>query len=306
MIDPEMAQLFLDVAEAGSLSKAAERIGKSQPYISRAIVRLEADWGGPLFRRTGRGVALTDFGETVLPQVRSWLLETQSLLESFKSYSGNPNGEVTIGSLPSTSSPIMSALFVRMRQRMPGIRLRFKEGYNNQIQSWLASGQVDIGIVLSYNSDRGVGDIPLVEFPTYLCGAAGDAITSQPTVEFTELLDLPMTLPANPGVLTRHLEFLCAEYGRSVNAILEVNSLAMQRDIVASGAAYSILSYSAVADEVRRERIQASRIVSPGIVQYLSIGLAKHGPLTKVTREVIRELRAVVHELHVHEAPEQA
>jgi len=51
LIDPEIVQLFLDVAETGNFSKVAERTGKSQPYISRALGSLEAEWGGRLFRR---------------------------------------------------------------------------------------------------------------------------------------------------------------------------------------------------------------------------------------------------------------
>lgn len=296
-IDPEVGQLFLDVAEAGSLSKAAERTGKSQPYISRVVAGLEADWGGRLFRRTGRGVALTDFGETVVPRIKAWLVDTQDLVDDFRTYAGNPNGEVKIGTLPSTSSPLMSALFVRVRQRFPGIRLRFKEGYHSQIQSWLESGQVDIGIVLSYDSLRKKDDIALSEFDAYLCGPANDSVTSHDTVEFRTVLDLPLIVPAKPGLLTRHLDFLCTDYGKTINTVVEVNSLAMQRDIVAAGNAYAILSYAAVANDVKSGRLQASRIVSPRIVQYLSIAFSKHGPITNVTREVIKQFKDLVPEI---------
>jgi DNA-binding transcriptional LysR family regulator len=239
-------------------------------------------------------VALTDFGETVVPRIKAWLLDTQSLVEDFKTYAGNPNGEVKIGTLPSTSSPIMSALFVRVRQRFPGIRLRFREGYHSQIQSWLESGEVDIGIVLAYDSDRKKDDIALVEFETYLCGAANDVVTSQDTVEFEVLLDLPLIVPAKPGLLARHLDSLCDGYGKSFNSILEVNSLTMQRDIVAVGDAYAILSYAAIAEDVKSGRLQASRIVNPSIIQYLSVALSRHGPITKVTREVLKQLIELV------------
>jgi DNA-binding transcriptional LysR family regulator len=297
LIDPEIVQLFLDVAETGNFSKVAERTGKSQPYISRALGSLEAEWGGRLFRRTGRGVELTDFGEAVVPQVKTWLADTQSLVENFKTYAGNPNGEVSIGSLPSTSSPMMSALFVRIRERFPGIRLRFREGYHRQIQSWLENGQVDIGIALSYESEGRKDEIPLIEFPTYLCGAAGDELTSRATVALKSMIGLPFILPTNPGMLTKHLNSISPGFIQQISPVLEVNSLSMQRDIVAAGSGYAILSYGAVADDIRAGRLQASLIVSPGITQYLSIGISRHGPITKVTREVIQQLRELVAEM---------
>jgi DNA-binding transcriptional LysR family regulator len=297
LIDPAVVQLFLDVAETGNFSKVAERTGKSQPYISRVLGALEAEWGGRLFKRTGRGVELTDFGESVVPQVKSWLADTQSLVENFKTYAGNPNGEVTIGSLPSTSSPMMSALFVRIRQRFQGIRLRFREGYHRQIQSWLENGQVDIGIVLSYEAETRKDDIALTAFPTYLCGAVGDELTRRATVNLEEMIGLPFILPVNPGMLTKHLNNVSPGFIQQISPVLEVNSLAMQRDIVASGSGFAILSYGAVAADVRAGRLQASLIVNPGITQYLSIGVSKQGPITKVTREVIQQLRDLVEEM---------
>jgi DNA-binding transcriptional LysR family regulator len=300
LIDPAVVQLFLDVAETGNFSKVAERTGKSQPYISRVLGALEAEWGGRLFKRTGRGVELTDFGESVVPQVKSWLADTQSLVENFKTYAGNPNGEVTIGSLPSTSSPMMSALFVRIRHRFPGIRLRFREGYHRQIQSWLENGQVDIGIVLSYEAETRKDDIALTAFPTYLCGAVGDELTRRATVDLEEMIGLPFILPVNPGMLTKHLNNVSPGFIHKISPVLEVNSLAMQRDIVASGSGFAILSYGAVAADVRAGRLQASLIVNPGITQYLSIGVSKQGPITKVTREVIQQLRDLVEEMGPH------
>jgi LysR family nitrogen assimilation transcriptional regulator len=60
-------RLFVQVAEAGSLSRAATGLETTQPAISRRIAAFEQAWGGRLFHRTGRGVMLTDLGERVLP-----------------------------------------------------------------------------------------------------------------------------------------------------------------------------------------------------------------------------------------------
>ncbi len=60
-------KLFIQVAEAGSLSKAAVLLDSVQSAISRQIAALERDCGRRLFDRTGRGVTLTDFGKRVFP-----------------------------------------------------------------------------------------------------------------------------------------------------------------------------------------------------------------------------------------------
>ena len=56
-------QLFLEVAEAGSLSKVAARRQTVQSHVSRQITEFEKQCGGRLFRRTGRGVELTELGD---------------------------------------------------------------------------------------------------------------------------------------------------------------------------------------------------------------------------------------------------
>ncbi len=61
---------FLAVAEAGSLSKAAGRLGVSQPTLGRRISALETELGAHLFTRSTRGLSLTTAGERLLAPVR--------------------------------------------------------------------------------------------------------------------------------------------------------------------------------------------------------------------------------------------
>lgn len=69
----ELWKIFLDAVELGSLSKVAMLHNTNQPQISRQMNELEAQCGGRLFNRTGRGVELTDLGQHLLPKIRSWL-----------------------------------------------------------------------------------------------------------------------------------------------------------------------------------------------------------------------------------------
>ena len=63
-------RLFMEVAELGSFTKVAAQRNTVQSHISRQISEFEKNCGGALFRRTGRGVVLTEFGEHVQQRVR--------------------------------------------------------------------------------------------------------------------------------------------------------------------------------------------------------------------------------------------
>lgn len=81
----------------------------AQPAIGRQIGQLEREWGGRLFHRTGRGVALTELGEPVLPRAKSLLAQAAELVDEIKGTAGVPSGDVRIGVLPSLSQPLINA-----------------------------------------------------------------------------------------------------------------------------------------------------------------------------------------------------
>jgi DNA-binding transcriptional LysR family regulator len=59
---------FAVIAEEGHVGRAAERLYKTQPALTKCIDRLEEQLGAPLFERVGRGIRLTPVGEALLPR----------------------------------------------------------------------------------------------------------------------------------------------------------------------------------------------------------------------------------------------
>ena len=116
---PATLKLFLEVADLGSFSKAAIARRTVQSHISRQISDLERECGARLFRRTGRGVVLTDLGQRIVPRVRTWLAETDQLVNDIKSSAEVPVGEVRIGILPSAAHPLVTTVYERARERYP-------------------------------------------------------------------------------------------------------------------------------------------------------------------------------------------
>ena len=104
-------KLFLEVAEAGSLSKIAARRQTVQSHVSRQITDFEQQCGGRLFRRTGRGVELTDLGTRAATRLRAWLQETEQLGEELRSQASHLSGTVRLGIIPSAAHPLMTRLF---------------------------------------------------------------------------------------------------------------------------------------------------------------------------------------------------
>ena len=286
-------KLFIDAAELGSLSKVAVAYGTSQPHISRQIGELEHEYGGRLFQRTGRGVLLTELGQRIAPKVRAWLASTEQLANDVRTSAGTPIGKVRLGSLPSTAHPLVSTLYKRLKERFPLIQLAVREGQGAQLETWLEDGSVDLALLYRTSPSPRNGDTYLVETSTYLVSAAGDRLTSRPTVRFSALHNLPLVLFCRPNSWRNHLEQLSTEHGVTLNVALEADSLSLQTHIVAEGGIYALLGPYAITAASKDCRLQSSKLVDPVVSRHIALAMSRHGQLTLACRTVMQIARDI-------------
>ena len=122
ILDPRWG-LFAKVAELGSLTRVANALNSPQSAISRQIAQLETQCGGKLFRRTGRGVVLTEFGEVIHARILPLIAEADRLADDILTTNSIPMGEVRVGLLPSSVSMFAGRLYRRAREQFPRVHL---------------------------------------------------------------------------------------------------------------------------------------------------------------------------------------
>jgi LysR family transcriptional regulator, nitrogen assimilation regulatory protein len=292
-MDAAAWKVFIDAAEFGSLSKVAATYGTSQPQISRIIGDLESECGGRLFRRTGRGVLLTELGERIAPRIRAWLASTAELSNDIRTAAGTPIGHVRIGSIPSTAYPLLTTVFARLRQQYPLVQIAVREGQGAQLETWLEDGSVDLAIVFRMSVTPRNGDTYLFEAPTYLVSAIGDPLTSKETVEFSALNNLPLVLFCRPSAWRNHLEQMALEQRIALNVALEADSLSMQTNIVAGGGMYALLGPYAIAGALRTLPLQSSRLIAPSVNRHVALAMSPRGKSTLACRTVMELIKEV-------------
>lgn len=293
-MDVRIWRLFLDAADLGSLSKVATAHGTNQPQVSRQIRELENETGGRLFQRTGRGVALTEFGKRVAPRVRAWLASTEQLANDIRVAAGTPIGTVRLGILPSTAHPLVSRLYQRLRTDFPLVRLAVREGQGAQLETWLESGNVDLAILFRHPSTPKGGDVYLVETETYLIGPIDSPVTAHPTVEFAALHDLPLVHFCRPNSWRDRLERLAEEHGIRLNVVLEADSLSLQTHVVEEAGGFALFGPYAVNAAAKECQIKASRLINPGIKRHIALAMSPHGELTLACRTAMKIIKELV------------
>jgi LysR family transcriptional regulator, nitrogen assimilation regulatory protein len=278
--------VFLQVAASGSLSKAAAALDMPQSIVSRHIAQLEQQCAERLFRRTGRGVVLTEFGEQMLPRVTRLAEQADALADDIRSARGQPAGEVLLGLLPSAVNRFAEPLYAAVRAELPGVRLHLAEAASAQLEEHLREGRLDMAMVLR-EDQASIGDERvLARVPLHLVGRRGDPVVDADNVPLAALSGLPLVVPGRPHLLRARLDALAAQHALALHVAAEADSVRLQYEVVAAGGGYAIASVMPGIDP----RLASARIVDPVLERFVVLAESPRRPHTRATREVRRLL----------------
>ena len=148
MLTLSQLRAFVAVADHGGFTAAAERLGSTQPAVSRVISALEAELGAALFtRRRGEGITPTEAGLVALTHARAALSHVDRLGEEVAATTGRVRGTLRIASLPSATGALLAAPMRAFSDRHPQLDVRLFEGTDGEVRDWLAGGAADLGVV---------------------------------------------------------------------------------------------------------------------------------------------------------------
>src|SRR2546430_8484771 len=151
-MDLKRLRTFVEVADLGTVSKAAFRLRISQSALSRQIRDLEYVWGFKLLDRIGRRLFLTTRGEQLLADCRGVLGQIGSLGERIELLKRGDAGVLKLAAPPQTIESVLSQFLPRYAERFPNVRVKLTEALGMDQVPLLERGEVHIGI----RHDQGV------------------------------------------------------------------------------------------------------------------------------------------------------
>jgi DNA-binding transcriptional LysR family regulator len=135
---------FVTVAEERHFGRAASRLHMSQPPLSRAIQRLEAEIGAQLFARLAGGIALTSAGAVLLDEARALLAQTDRLRARVAAAAGTAT--LTVGILGDSTDPGATRLAAAYRREHPDVDIRIRDTDLTDPTCGLRAGSVDVAL----------------------------------------------------------------------------------------------------------------------------------------------------------------
>lgn len=262
-----LLRLFMHVAEAGSFSKAAQKLWISQPAVSKGVRELEVQLDLELIergigghRQAGRqGVRLTEAGTALLSHARAIFSLEQAAMDDVKTRIGLQRGSLTLGASTTVASYWLPPLLARFCEMHPGIVPRVRVGNTEWVAKQLLRYEVDIALVEGSVDEASVIATPWRDDEQVIVAPPSSSFGHRP-IEAHRLAGQQWIL-REPGSGTRQsTERLCADLGLRVKPWMEMASNEAIARTIASGMGIAILPRVVVADMLALGTVHQVRV----------------------------------------------
>lgn len=295
-MDFRQLRYFVEIAEAGSLSRAAETLRIAQPSLSQHIRNLEMEFGVDLLNRHARGVTLTDFGALLYAHGRDILREMSRTKELVLAAKAQPIGEVRVGLPTSACRGLAIPLIDAVAARYPGISLHLVEAMSGSLAEWVSQGRVDVALLYDYQAADSTITNDLTAENLLLIVSMSDPMVGFEQVSFAQLSSRRIALPSRPHVIRDVIERMGMRVDALPNVEVNCDSFSGLVKLVQHGCV-TILPQFAVRDEIVRGEVKAIPIVNPTPSWRLSVVLSKRSERVRIGETVAYLMHQVIREM---------
>ncbi|MEC5342834.1 LysR family transcriptional regulator [Brenneria populi] len=187
---------FVAVASTRHFTRAAEKLGISQPPLSQQIKKLEHEIGTPLFKRLTRGVEMTEAGKVLYEDARQILSLTDAAVDRARSIARGERGSFNVGfSASSSFHPTVLQLLHAYRQRYPQVQLNPRQENTPDLIAALHNRNIDVAFLrLPCDVSSELNSEILLEEPMTLVLPADHPLHDRRDIRLNELNQDPLII----------------------------------------------------------------------------------------------------------------
>ncbi|HCN46445.1 MAG TPA: LysR family transcriptional regulator [Pseudomonas sp.] len=239
--------LFLAVAEDQNFSRAARRLGMSQPPLTEQIQALEQSLRVQLFVRSRRGAQLTPAGAAILPAVRKFADQLERLELAVHEAVAGHAGVLTIGAITSAMIDVLPPLIERFKEEHPLITVSVREIDSVEAVPALEAGDIDLAFArLEGHLGRHVQSLPLSEDRLAVALPNDHPQAGASSIALESLADETLVMASRDvsPVYFDYLVGLCRDKGFSPRIVHQVRSVSSQVAFVSCGQGIALVPTS--------------------------------------------------------------
>lgn len=281
-------EAFQAVFTTGSVSRAADQLGVTQPAVSTLISNLEKDIGFPLFERVHGRLIATPEAETLYGEVESVFASLERVAHTVHDIRTMSAGHLRIASMPGTTIKFFPQLITPFVDGRPDLSLNLYTRSSTKVKDWVATGQVDLGLAEMPIDNKAIEWEPLIQ-RCVLIVPTGHRLTEKEVLTPSDIKDESMISLYGGHMVSRRLENAFEEAGLIRKSRLEVNMFSTCCNLVHEGAGVSLVDPMS-ADHYRDHNI-VIRPFEPAIYFDIAILFPANRPRSQLASEFAQALK---------------
>lgn len=288
---------FKTIFEQGSLGRAAETLGVTQPALSRTLRRLEAQVGAPLFERHTKGMHPTDVGQALLPHAALLLHQSSLAVEDIQAMRGLARGTVKVGTLASMAGRTLSLAIADVLERFPNLQVHVVEGTWDQLHIALCNFEVDLALGVLLDDTEEVVSVKDCRWSdsAHVIAASGHALQSRSKLRLQDLIDCQWAV--TPQGTPPYLDFRAALARQGLpmpGRLVQTRSVSMIKSLVVHAGFLGWCPRSMYETE-KKAHLVAELPVADGVSQRtLTVFRRQQGSLPRPAIQLLNAIRGRV------------
>jgi len=243
--------LFHAVAEAGSVTGAAERLHVSQPAVSKQIGELEGVLGLRLLDRLPRGVRLTDAGRLLAEYARRLNALEGEAARAIDEFRGLRRGRLAVGASTTIAAYLLPQVFGEFHRQYPDIELQLEIANTRDIQRCLTDGVIEVGMTEGIIEEQDLDSRVFHQDELVAIAPPGHRLLGRKQVMLDELCREPFILREEGSGTRAVIEQALAARGLAVKPIISLAATETIKHAVVAGIGLAIVSRLAIGLEVK-------------------------------------------------------
>ena len=281
-------EVFNALMEAGSVSRAAERLNLTQPAVSVALANLEQELGFSLFHRSKGYFAPTGEAHLLHTEAEQSLMAIERVENRAQEIRAGAVGGVSIASNGAAAINLLPWVIAEFQQVHPGVKIDLKIRSSRQIAAWVLGRQIDIGLIDAPVPVTGL-DAEVLKVPCVCIMPETDPLAGERRITPAHLAGRSVIAITGDHSIDRLVDHHLSDAGVSAKRLISCSYFAIARNLVRAGAGLAIVdSINGLAD--LGDGV-CWRPFEPAIDFELALILAPHPPLHQSAKAFVNLLR---------------
>ena len=284
---------FETVADLGHLGQAADKLGRTQPALTKAVQRLEEAFGSVLFERQGRGIRLTPVGEVLLARARLLRGATEEALREVGDFARGHAGHVRIGSGPIAADHVLPEVCNLLLAEASETTIEITIAPSMALRERLREGTIDLLIGLIPERDDAFVTHAIVDDVVVVAASRNHPVFALPKVTMKSLLQWRWVLPDASIPSRQWLDASFRSRGLPLPRVqIDANSIPLLPRLIARTDLLSFLSRHTLREGGKRSALREVPLKETTLRRKLGVTYRKEGYLSPAAQRLVTLLRS--------------